>query len=107
MTLGTKLLMAYDGNALTFLARVKESIMLSGGFIASMAMSEEATFPQFQTYTPGALASDVLRTDKVVTPERATMHAVFCYGWWDNPANDEDGYWLCKNRCEWYSRPKV
>jgi hypothetical protein len=27
------------------------------------------------------------------------MHAVFCYGWWDNPANLDDGYWLCKNRC--------
>jgi hypothetical protein len=33
------------------------------------------------------------------TAQEIIMHAIFCYGWWDDPANTEEGWWLCKNRC--------
>jgi hypothetical protein len=80
------------------MATAKERIMLSGGVMASMAMSEEA-FKRFVAYN--TTAGDVFSTyeDLSVVQRGITMHAVFCYGWWDNPNNTKDGWWLCKNRC--------
>jgi hypothetical protein len=81
------------------MAQVKEQIMLSGGVITSMGMSN-AAFASFVNNRTGsnavfASSEDLRRTD----PTGVAMHAVFCYGWWDNPRDNRDGYWLCKNRC--------
>ncbi|KAF6257657.1 hypothetical protein COO60DRAFT_1695321 [Scenedesmus sp. NREL 46B-D3] len=87
--------MAYDANALATMASAKELIMLSGGVLASMALSEGA-FRRFGRYK--ASASGVFRIDEdLKDPKGAYMHAVFCYGWWDHPTNNEEGWWLCKN----------
>ncbi|WIA38518.1 hypothetical protein OEZ86_001839 [Tetradesmus obliquus] len=85
---------AYDANALDSMAKVKQRIMLSGGVIASMAMSD-AAFRQFQTY--GAAGDAVFAPNEDLAGNPATMHAIFCYGWWDNPKDTVDGWWLCKN----------
>jgi hypothetical protein len=94
---GGVLTMAYEGSALTSMAMIKERIMLSGGVITSIAMSG-ATFAQFESYKPSN--DDVFKTtaESEDASRIATMHAVFCYGWWDNPRSTTDGYWLCKNR---------
>lgn len=76
--------------------------MLSGGIFTSMAVSNTA-FQQFVSYNAKA-RNAVFKTteDLALTPNtEVTMHAVFCYGWWDNPSDVEDGWWLCKNRCAW------
>jgi hypothetical protein len=39
---GGALSIAYDGNALNTIAKVKEQIMLNGGLMTSMAMSSRA-----------------------------------------------------------------
>uniref|UniRef100_A0A383WKQ7 Peptidase C1A papain C-terminal domain-containing protein n=1 Tax=Tetradesmus obliquus TaxID=3088 RepID=A0A383WKQ7_TETOB len=86
---------AYNANALDSMAKVKERVMLSGGVIASMAMSD-AAFQQFQAY--GAEGDAVFAPpDDLASADTVTMHAIFCYGWWDNATNAEDGWWLCKN----------
>jgi hypothetical protein len=81
------------------MARVKERIMLSGGVIASMAMSGR-TFKQFLAFK-GPVNAVVTSNESLAGTAfgDVVMHAVFCYGWWDNPNNLEDGWWLCKNRC--------
>jgi hypothetical protein len=95
---GGALSIAYNGNPLNTMAKVKEQIMLYGGVITSMAMSFR-TFSDFVANTTSAdgvfaASEDLTRTFQ----GDVLMHAVFCYGWWDNVANAEDGYWLCKNR---------
>jgi hypothetical protein len=78
------------------MAKVKERIMLSGGVIASMAMSDTA-FQQFEAY--GTKGNAVFTPNEDLAGALSvTMHAVFCYGWSDDPQNVEDGWWLCKNR---------
>ncbi|WIA18232.1 hypothetical protein OEZ85_009701 [Tetradesmus obliquus] len=91
---GTSLSWAYNANALNTMAKVKERIMLSGGVIASMAMSD-AAFQQFQAY--GVAGDAVYAPPDDPASAVSVMHAVFCYGWWDNATNTADGYWLCKN----------
>lgn len=88
---------AYAGNALVNMAPVKEQIMLSGGVITSMALSY-GTFTAFVNNKTGPnsafhTSEDLRRAD----PSGVAMHAVFCYGWWDNLRNTNDGYWICKN----------
>jgi hypothetical protein len=79
------------------MAKAKERIMLSGGVITSMAMSSDA-FQQFQAY--GAAADAVYSVvEDLAGALPDTMHAVFCYGWSDNPQKVDEGWWLCKNRC--------
>uniref|UniRef100_A0A383W290 Peptidase C1A papain C-terminal domain-containing protein n=1 Tax=Tetradesmus obliquus TaxID=3088 RepID=A0A383W290_TETOB len=86
---------AYNANALDTMAKVKQRIMLSGGVITSMAMSD-AAFQQFQAY---AAAGDAVYSpsDDLASASSVIMHAIFCYGWWDNATNTEEGWWLCKN----------
>jgi hypothetical protein len=95
---GGALAIAYNGNPLDTMAKVKEQMMLYGGVITSMAMSFR-TFGDFVANTTAAdgvfAASEDLREN---SQGDVLMHAVFCYGWWDNVANTEGGYWLCKNR---------
>lgn len=94
---GATLSWAYDSNALNTMAMVKHRIMLSGGVIASMAMSDDA-FERFKTY--GTQRDDVYSPfEDLARAVSAIMHAIFCYGWWDNPQDSADGWWLCKNRC--------
>jgi hypothetical protein len=80
------------------MAKIKEQIMLNGGFITSMAMSAGA-FTNFVANKTAANAvfavAEDLRSTAVAV---VAMHAVFCDGWWDNPRNVNDGYWICKNR---------
>jgi hypothetical protein len=88
---------ANAANALRSMAIAKKRIMLSGGVMASLAMSDE-TFKQFEAYdTP---INGVFATDEDLSEVQGgvVMHAVFCYGWWDHPNDTEDGWWLCKNR---------
>lgn len=70
--------------------------MLSGGVVASMAMTADA-FKQLEAYSTGKHGVFSPKDDVEGAPP--IMHAVFCYGWWDNATNAEDGWWLCKNRC--------
>ncbi|WIA14333.1 hypothetical protein OEZ85_002863 [Tetradesmus obliquus] len=85
------------GSALTTMARVKEQIMLTGGVFTSTAMSPTAfsSFLANKTAASGIFTTseDASRLD----PATITMHAVFCYGWWDSPSTLGDGYWICKN----------
>jgi hypothetical protein len=95
---GGGLKIAYDGNALRTMATVKEQIMLSGGVITSMALSIDAfgAFVQNKTTANGVFG---FTEDLQATVQGGVaMHAVFCYGWWDNTTDTNDGYWLCKNR---------
>jgi hypothetical protein len=69
--------------------------MLAGGVLTSLTMSESA-FRRFLDYSSAVPVFDTDETiDAALTPFR---HAVFCYGWWDHPGSQDDGYWLCKNR---------
>jgi hypothetical protein len=97
---GETLVVANGANALTTMAAVKESIMLSGGVFASMALSA-AAFKQFLDYKPKSSndSTSVLRVTENLSRVNPIMHAIFCYGWWDNPRDLKDGWWLCKNRC--------
>lgn len=71
--------------------------MLSGGVFASMAMSDDA-FNMFQAY--GRKGDAVYApSEDLAGAASVIMHAIFCYGWWDNATSSEDGWWLCKNRC--------
>jgi hypothetical protein len=95
---GGALYAAYDGNPLDTMAKIKEQIMLNGGVITSMAMSAGA-FTNFVANKTAANAVFAVSEDlRSAAPAVVAMHAVFCYGWWDNPRNINDGYWLCKNR---------
>jgi hypothetical protein len=93
---------ANAGNALATMAQVKEQIMLSGGVITSMAMTNSA-FTNFVNNNTDSKAvftmSEFFKDLRSADPTGVDMHAVFCYGWWDNPRDNRDGYWLCKNRC--------
>uniref|UniRef100_A0A383VL10 Uncharacterized protein n=1 Tax=Tetradesmus obliquus TaxID=3088 RepID=A0A383VL10_TETOB len=91
---GGSLSWAYAGSALGTMAQVKERIMLSGGVVASMAMTADA-FKQLEAYSTGKHGVFSPKDDVEGAPP--IMHAVFCYGWWDNATNAEDGWWLCKN----------
>jgi hypothetical protein len=85
--------------------------MLAGGVLTSITMSQ-AVFDSFQAYNSSGVVFDM---DETLDDARGELyrHAVFCYGWWDNPKDQEDGYWLCKNRrsrvadasCEQHSMP--
>ncbi|WIA40756.1 hypothetical protein OEZ86_004437 [Tetradesmus obliquus] len=90
---GGKLSAAYNGNALKPMAKVKEQIMLTGGVITSMALPW-ADFERFTGYKQGVF----LAMNELQPGTEGVMHAVFCYGWWDDPRSSSDGYWLCKNR---------
>lgn len=73
--------------------------MLAGGVITSMAMSYPA-FTEFVSNKTGPNSAVYTSEDlQLANPRGVAMHAVFCYGWWDNPGNTDDGYWICKNRC--------
>uniref|UniRef100_A0A383WEQ7 Peptidase C1A papain C-terminal domain-containing protein n=1 Tax=Tetradesmus obliquus TaxID=3088 RepID=A0A383WEQ7_TETOB len=78
------------------MAKVKEQIMLTGGVLTSMALSE-ATFDCFATSTTAASGTFSATEEASRLGGTAVMHAVFCYGWWDNPRSVGDGYWMCKN----------
>jgi hypothetical protein len=79
------------------MAKVKEQIMLNGGVITSLAMSNRAfdSFVNSMKSTNGAFntAEDLTSA----APQKVMMHAAFCYGWWDNPTKSDNGYWICKN----------
>ncbi|WIA18237.1 hypothetical protein OEZ85_009706 [Tetradesmus obliquus] len=92
---GASLAWAYDANALDSMAKVKQRIMLSGGVIASMAMSVDNALGQFRAY--GAAGDAVFAPNEDLASAEWTMHAIFCYGWRDNTSNAGDGWWLCKN----------
>ncbi|WIA33406.1 hypothetical protein OEZ86_006540 [Tetradesmus obliquus] len=90
--------MAYGGSALNSIGKVKSQIMLNGGVLTSIAMSQ-AVFKRFEVYNTNAVfdsTDDLSQEGSTGGPEAAAyMHALFCYGWQDT-ANG-DGYWLCKN----------
>lgn len=67
--------------------------MLTGGVITSMALPW-ADFERFTAYKQGVF----LAMNELQPGTEGVMHAVFCYGWWDDPRSSSDGYWLCKNR---------
>ncbi|WIA24077.1 hypothetical protein OEZ85_013685 [Tetradesmus obliquus] len=97
---GGALSIANDGNALDTMAKVKEQIMLHGGVMTSLAMTDGqngafAAFVANKTATNGAFS--VAEDLRFSAPGGVVMHAVFCYGWWDNPTKSDDGYWICKN----------
>jgi hypothetical protein len=91
---------AYEGSALNTIGKIRSQIMLNGGVITSIAMSQNV-FDRFKLYTS---KSAVFDTTEDLSPSRsagapdaaAYMHALFCYGWRDT--SDGDGHWLCKNR---------
>ncbi|WIA44571.1 hypothetical protein OEZ86_007296 [Tetradesmus obliquus] len=97
---GGALSIANDGNALDTMAKVKEQIMLHGGVMTSLAMTDGpngafAAFVANKTAANGAFS--VAEDLRFSAPGGVAMHAVFCYGWWDNPTKSDDGYWICKN----------
>jgi hypothetical protein len=95
---GGAFLVAYAGSALTTVARAKEQIMLTGGVMTSVAMSP-ATFKDFVANKTAASGVFSVNEDvRMAAQPDVVMHAVFCYGWWDNPRVLGDGYWICKNR---------
>jgi hypothetical protein len=81
--------MANDGSALGSLARIKQQIILDGGVLTSLGIS-----PAFESYTA---TSRVIDGD-IPENEVPNWHAVFCYGYTDNPRGIGEGHWLCKNR---------
>jgi hypothetical protein len=96
---GGALTMAYSGNPLATMAQVKEQIMLTGGVIMSMALSAGAFGAFVTNMTSQSGVFGVAEDLTEAAPGNVAMHAVFCYGWWDNAADANDGYWICKNRC--------
>jgi hypothetical protein len=80
------------------MAKVKEQIMLNGGVITSMAMSNKAFDNFVKNVTSANAAFNTAEDLRLTAPESVSMHAAFCYGWWDNPSKADDGYWVCKNR---------
>jgi hypothetical protein len=73
--------------------------MLTGGVMTSIAMSA-ATFKNFVANKTAASGAFTANEDvRMAAQQDVMMHAVFCYGWWDNPRTLGDGYWICKNRC--------
>jgi hypothetical protein len=90
---GGKLSIAYSGNPLPSIAKVKEQIMLNGGVTTSMALSLP-DFQRFTNYKEGVFSA----MGELHSGVEGIMHAVFCFGWWDSPQSSSDGYWLCKNR---------
>jgi hypothetical protein len=77
---GGVLSVVYDGNALDTMAKVKEQIMLNGGVMTSMAMSNRAFDDFVKNVTsangPFGAAEDLT----LAAPEGVSMHAAFCYG---------------------------
>jgi hypothetical protein len=71
--------------------------MLAGGVLTSLTMSEPV-FRRFEKYNSTSAVFDTGETLEDNTSAKVFRHAVFCYGWWDNPKDASDGYWLCKNR---------
>uniref|UniRef100_A0A383VC45 Peptidase C1A papain C-terminal domain-containing protein n=1 Tax=Tetradesmus obliquus TaxID=3088 RepID=A0A383VC45_TETOB len=62
--------------------------------MTAVAMSLR-TYAGFVQYTA---ADNVFSAAEGLVPGFDQVYqALFCYGWWDNPCNDIDGYWLCKN----------
>jgi hypothetical protein len=80
------------------MGEVKAQIVLSGGVMASMAMSPTTFNALLSNKTNKSGVFNVTQDIKHVAANKTVMHAVFCCGWWDNPAASEDGYWICKNR---------
>jgi hypothetical protein len=98
MPAGGALALANSGNALSTMARAKEQIMLTGGVMTSIAMSQ-SIFRSFVANRTGANSVFTANEDaRTFASEQPAMHAVFCYGWSDNPRITGDGYWICKNR---------
>lgn len=93
---GGEFSMAYSGSPLQSMAQVKEQIMLAGGVLTSLTMSE-AAFQRFKDYNSTSGIFDTDETLEQGTQAAIYRHAVFCYGWWDNPKDAGDGYWMCKN----------
>jgi hypothetical protein len=71
-----KLSIAYGGNPLPSMAKVKEQIMLTGGVMTSMAPSMSG-FERFTKYKAGVCSA----MDELQSGDAGIMHAVFCYGW--------------------------
>jgi hypothetical protein len=72
--------------------------MLTGGVMTSAALSPD-TFDAFVANRTAANGVFSANEDvRMIAQQDMVMHAVFCYGWWDNPRTLDDGYWLCKNR---------
>jgi hypothetical protein len=91
-TAGGALSLAYDGNALGTIARVKQQIMLHGGVLTSLAKLQSLEdYPAF--------SADQVYDVVVKATDQPQWHAVFCYGWADAANNTWEGWWLCKNRC--------
>uniref|UniRef100_A0A383W081 Peptidase C1A papain C-terminal domain-containing protein n=1 Tax=Tetradesmus obliquus TaxID=3088 RepID=A0A383W081_TETOB len=61
-----------------------------------MALSWD-DFQRFTAYKTGVFSA----VDELTSGADGVMHAVFCYGWWDDPRSGSDGYWLCKN--SWFT----
>jgi hypothetical protein len=74
---------------------VKQAIMLYGGVMTSLASLPNV----FQSLNYTNYKYDASPSEA----ESYDMHAVFCYGWWNNPSQSGDGWWLCKNRCVHFS----
>ena len=86
MPAGGMLSVADAGSALTTITRVKEQIMLTGGVLASMAMSQ-TTFSQFVAYKTAANSifttnEDVSKVleDVVMAGGTAQAHLVMATG---------------------------
>jgi hypothetical protein len=69
--------MAYDGNALSSMAKIKEHIMLNGGVLTSIVISPTATFRGYDGRANGGLYDD---TTDLTDARVAELHALFCYG---------------------------
>jgi hypothetical protein len=69
--------MAYDGSALSSLAKIKEQIMLNGGVLTSMIIGPTATFRLYDGRANGGVFDD---TTVLSDARAAEPHALFCYG---------------------------
>ncbi|WIA36096.1 hypothetical protein OEZ86_007447 [Tetradesmus obliquus] len=85
--------MAYDGNSLDTMAKVKQQIMLNGGVLTSKAFGPTDSFKRYDGKAAGAVYDPSDITDGT-EPE---LHALFCYGWSDSVGQLGEGSWLCKN----------
>lgn len=68
--------MAYDGNSLDTMAKVKQQIMLNGGVLTSKAFGPTDSFKRYDGKAAGAVYDPSDITDGT-EPE---LHALFCYG---------------------------
>jgi hypothetical protein len=71
-------------------------MMLSGGVFTSTAFPDAHAWEAFIRYNA---TTNVYSSREPQSSDYFMMHALFCYGWWDNPCHAKGGFWLCKNRC--------